>query len=83
MAREFTGPITERSEAKSEQFRITFDTHLKIAVCSFDKVAMLKLSPSPLTHTLAATRRNLIRVLENHCHVHTAKQEEILNLVLL
>lgn len=75
MAREFTGPITERSEAKSEQFRITFDTHLKIAVCSFDKVA--------LTPTLAAARRNLICVLENHCHVHTAKQEEIVSLALL
>lgn len=32
--RELSGPITGRSEAKTKQFWTTFDTRLKIALCS-------------------------------------------------
>ena len=62
--REFSGPITERSEAKPMQSRITFDTQLKIALllsftrgitydshCGFNAENFSEKSPNPNFHS--------------------------------
>ena len=53
--REFFKPITEHSKAKPKQFRITFDTQLKIALSAISRY----LEPKPLVSLGLLLCRNL------------------------